>query len=107
MTPTKWTSCAVEGPHTRRQGHMPREGFLPQTAWDGHYCPSPLTLLCHPEEAESHAKRATPDEEPALSEAEGTYALALRVLSKPDENQPSTPRREPQAGPLRTNVKID
>jgi hypothetical protein len=43
------------------------------TVWDGHSCPSPLTLIltltliCHPEEAESSAKRATPDEEPALS----------------------------------------
>jgi hypothetical protein len=29
---------------------------------------------CHPEAAESRAKRATPNEEPALSEAEGTHA---------------------------------
>jgi hypothetical protein len=34
---------------------------------------------CHPEEAESHAKRATPDEEPALSEAEGTDASRFRL----------------------------
>jgi hypothetical protein len=38
--------------------------------WSGHSCPLPLTLIltltfvCHPEEAESHAKRATPDEGP-------------------------------------------
>ena len=54
--------------------------------WDGHSCPSPLTLIlilslsstliCHPEEAESPAKRATPNEEPAMSEAEGTYAFS-------------------------------
>lgn len=45
--------------------------------WDGHSCPSPLTLLCHLEEADSHAKRATPDEEPALSEPEGNLLLTL------------------------------
>jgi len=33
-------------------------------------------LACHPEEAESPAQRATPDEEPALSEAEGTYVFS-------------------------------
>jgi hypothetical protein len=47
--------------------------------WDGHSCPPPLTLMltltlisiCHPEEAESYAKRATPDEDPALSLPKG------------------------------------
>ncbi len=29
MAPTKWTSCTVEGPHTRRQHHKPRKGFPP------------------------------------------------------------------------------
>jgi hypothetical protein len=29
MTPTKWTSRAVEGSHTRRQHHHPRKGFPP------------------------------------------------------------------------------
>jgi hypothetical protein len=31
---------------------------------------------CHPEEAGSHAKRATPDEEPALSLPKGPMQLA-------------------------------
>jgi hypothetical protein len=38
--------------------------MTPTHVWDGHSCPSPLTLIliCHPEEAESHPKRAIPDE---------------------------------------------
>jgi hypothetical protein len=56
--------------------------------WDGHSRPLPLTLLltliCHPEEAESHAKRATPDEELALSEAEGTYAVSQSSREAPE-----------------------
>ena len=41
MTPTKWTSCAVEGslpPAPRRYGLL-----LP--VWSGHSCPLPLTLI--------------------------------------------------------------
>jgi len=41
-----------------------------------------LDFRCHPEEAESRAKRAIPDEEPALSEAEGTYATRLQLLER-------------------------
>jgi hypothetical protein len=49
-------------------GQSPVPLTLALPVWDGHSCPSPLTLLliliCHPEEAESHAKRATPNEGP-------------------------------------------
>jgi hypothetical protein len=36
----------------------------------------PLQPACHPEEAESHAKRTTPDEGPALSLPKGPMQLA-------------------------------
>ncbi len=45
-------------------------------------------LGCHPEEAESHAKRATPDEEPALSLPKGPVQLAgsrLTISKKPQQ----------------------
>src|SRR5580658_4221480 len=29
MTPTKWTACAVEGPHARSKPHKPGKGFPP------------------------------------------------------------------------------
>ena len=38
--------------------------------------PADFDLRCHPEEAESHAKRATPDEGPALSLPKGPMQLA-------------------------------
>jgi hypothetical protein len=50
--------------------------------WNGHSCPLPLTLPCHPEEAESRAKRATPDEEPALSLPKGPMHLASRSSTR-------------------------
>jgi hypothetical protein len=65
MTPTKWTSCAVEGPHTRCERHQPHEGFPPRFVWDRHSRPSPLT--CHPERSMTHevdvtrSRRACPE----------------------------------------------
>ena len=37
-------------------------------------------LRCHSEKAESHAKRATPNEEPALSLPKGPMQLALSAI---------------------------
>ncbi len=81
----KRSGCGVEGSLAPRSQPCPVRAFSSQTrglliltlilpVWVGHSCPTPLTLIliltllltlrCHPEEAESHAKRATPDEGP-------------------------------------------
>jgi hypothetical protein len=54
--------------------------------WDGNSCRS-LLILCHPEEAESHAKRATPNEGPMqlasnfLTDARRDHRLASRCMN--------------------------
>jgi hypothetical protein len=52
MTSTKWTSCAVEGPLAASSHQHPQKEFPPllrffaaRSVWDGHSCPSPLTLI--------------------------------------------------------------
>jgi hypothetical protein len=74
--------------------------------------PLPLTLIlilpspsaCHPEEAESRAQRATPDEEPALS-------LLKKMSLVPDCNicspRPSTADRERLREEVGVSVQFD
>jgi hypothetical protein len=63
--------------------------------WNGHCCPLPLTLIlifaCHPEEAESHAKRATPDEGP-MHVAGATAAAWFWVERRPALRKPPPTR---------------
>jgi hypothetical protein len=88
----------------------------PRHVWDGHSCPLPLTsistltLICHPEEAESHAKRVTP--------GEGPMHFPTRLPCSCQELRPGRARlkpchKEPQkwnpasaaAGPLKAERK--
>ena len=45
MTPTKWTSCAVEGSLLLHALAGLTGSFRHWIMWDGRSCPSPLTLM--------------------------------------------------------------
>jgi hypothetical protein len=81
--------------------HPSRVG--PLTVWVGHSCPTPLPLplilililICHPEEAELHAKRATPNEEPALSLPKGPMQFVSISAGCPSNLRVVIPNRAP------------
>jgi hypothetical protein len=106
MTPTKWKSCAVEGSLsavaiaglTRDFNDQPsptQAAAINSTHVDGHSCPPPLTLLltliCHPEEVESHAKRATPDEGPMHCLRQRSRKASGRSSAPSATNNPPPP----------------